>query len=303
MTDDATRLKTISDNIEGMYQALRQCASNIAGLLQAGRATCDEIKAYNLWALATYNTQAGMLDTLRANGETGIPDLPTAPTLFVWNGVDGSDAWSIDCTGQPSDLSGLMGRVLKGPTVNTVYVNSSQVSISTQDQNAYNPTASPSFQTLVAVQQARAQQQVAGLGVIGILIAIAGIALAVSVAIVAIMHYLDTNAVQEANTAQTRLQAEAFANYTAARLQCLTQCTQGGQTVDQCTSLCEGLITKPNITLPGQSTSWGMLQWIGFVVVAGGITIAAWRLHKRHQEGKPLFELPESVEHAIHPGA
>jgi hypothetical protein len=297
MADDSTRLQTIADELEGAYQALRSAASNIAGLLQVGRATCDEVKAYNLWALAIYNTQQGMLDTLRAGGEQGVPDLPTAPTLFTWNGVAGAEAWNLDCGGQPSSLSGVMARALSGPQPTTAFLSTAQVSIQTQGTGNYDPANAPSLATLLAIQQARANPT--GLGVVGVLIAIAGIAIAISVAIAAIMHYLDVSAVQEANTQQVRLQAEAFATYTAARLSCYASCTQSGRTPEDCTDTCTKLVQKPNIKLPGQDSSWGLLQWVGFTVLAGGIGFASWKLIQRHRAGRPIFELPESAEAAM----
>lgn len=299
MADQAERLKTIADNLEKTYQALRRAASNIAGLVQAGQATCDEVKAYNLWALAIYNTQKGMLAALRAGGEQGVPDLPASPTLFVWRGISGADAWRIDCAGQPSSLQGLMSHAMKGPTPKSQYLSTNEIEIQTTDPYLYNPSAAPSFSALAQVTQAR---QGLGIAPLIALIIIAGIAITVAVAITAIMHYLEVNEVQEANTKQVQAQADAFANYTQARLTCLAGCTKEGKSTQDCVSICAKLVEKPKITLPGQGQPWGVLQWIGFTVVMGVGTMIAWRMWQRKQAGKPMFQLPESVEAAIHPG-
>jgi hypothetical protein len=312
---DEDRLKIISDNLEATYQSLRQAAANISGLLQVGRATCDEVRAYNLWALAIYNTQRGMLTALRSGGEPNVPELPPNPTLFAWNGVEGADALNVDCSGQEQSLSGLMkramaparamrgfrGRGLRGPSVQ--YLSSRDIRVVTSDPFAFNPSAAPSFASLVDIQNKRQQQAVHGLGAIGILIAIAGIIIAVSVAIVAIMHYLETSAVEESNTAQVRDQAQAYANYTSAKLQCYQTCTGEGKSTEECVARCDALVAKPDIKLPGQDAKWGLLQWTGFTVLLGAGAIAAWRLYQRHHSGRPLFELPESVDHALHPGS
>ena len=101
--DDQATIASVTANLEETYQNLRAASTSIAGLLSLGRATCDEVVAYNVWALAVYNSQRGMLDALRGAGEQGVPALPTYPTLFAWNGVDGADALTIDCsTGQPT---------------------------------------------------------------------------------------------------------------------------------------------------------------------------------------------------------
>lgn len=296
MADQAQRLKTISDNLEASYQSMRRVASSISGLLQVGRATCDEVRAYNLWALAIYNTQRGMLQTLRANGEANVPTLPPSPTLFTWKGMQGADAWKVDCAGQASSLSGMLGRVLRGPNEGTTYLSTNELDITTQDAFIYNPDSSPSFKTLLAVQTARAQGH-EGLGALPIvLIAIAGIAIAISVAVAAIMKYLEVNEVQEANTKQVALQADAFANYTAARLSCYADCTRSGKSTEQCVEICKSLVDKPNIKLPGQTGTWGWLQWTGFTVVAGVGALAAYKIWQRKQAGKPIFELPSFQE-------
>lgn len=298
MADQAQRLKTIADGIEKTWQSMRRAAANIAGLLSIGKATCDEVRAYNLWALAIYNTQRGMLATLRANGEQGVPELPAAPTLFTWKGMSGADAWKVSCDGQPSSLNGIMKRSLKGPGADATYLSTNEVDIVTTDQYVFQPDQAPSFAQLVALQNQRAAedqgQHVNGLGVAwAVVILIAGLSIGVGVAIVAIMQYLETSEVQEANVKQVQAQADAFASYTAARLSCFSQCTGSGKSTDECIDTCKNLVDKPNILLPGQTGKWGALQWIGFTVVAGFGTWAVVRLWQRHRSGRPLFELPE----------
>lgn len=299
MADDTQRLKTIADGIERTWQALRRAAANISGLLAVGRATCDEVRAYNLWALAIYNTQRGMLATLKANGEQGVPELPPAPTLFTWKGMQGADAWNVSCEGQPSSLSGLMKRTLKGPGDNAAYLSTNEIQIVTTDQFVFNPESAPSYAQLVALQNQRATesstgQNMSGLGVAwAVVILIAGITVGVGVAIVAIMKYLETSEIQEANIKQTQAQADAFAAYTAARLNCYQQCTGSGKSTEECVDTCARLVDKPDIKLPGQMGKWGTLQWIGFTVVAGFGAWGAYRLWDRHRSGRPVFELPE----------
>ncbi len=282
--DQAARLKVISDNLEATYQSLRQAAASISGLIQAGQATCEEVTAYNLWAQAIYNTQRGMVASLRAGGEADVTE-PQPPTMFAFT--------SESCPSPTQDLSGALGRAMRGPSATTRYLSSKDVSVQTSDQYVYDPTSSPSYKTLVAVQAQRAQSQGLGFAPL-LLIVIAGIAVAVTVAIVAIMHYLEVNEVQEANTAKTQMQAAAYQNYLAARLQCLATCK-----TDDCVTSCNK-IAKPAFDLPG-SGKWGNLQWIGFSVVVGVGALVAYRLYRRHQEGKPMFELPDSVDDAIHP--
>ena len=291
MATQEERLKVIATQLEASYQAMKRASSNIAGLLQQGKATCEEVKAYNLWAVAIYQTQRGMLATLRANGQPEVPELPPNPTMFALRGVPGEEAYRVNC-GSSSALAGVdtfngvMKRALKGPSANSTYLSTNEIEIVTQDPDLFNPKASP---TLAELMQAQA-----GLGLAPVVwIAIAAISIGVSVALVALMKYLEVNEVQEANTKQTALQAEAFANYTAARLECFKQCTGSGKSTEECTSYCAKLVDKPNIKLPGMGDGkWGMLQWIGLTVVVGAGALVAYKVWERKREGRPVFELP-----------
>lgn len=301
MADEATRLKAVSDELEATYQLLRKAAANISGLVQLGKATCAEIKTYNLFALAIYNVQRGMLDTLRASGQSDAPVLPTAPTLFAWKGIQGIDALQMNCEQGTQDLSGasfpaMLKKTLQGPTPTTPFLSTNEIDIVTQDQWAFSPDDAPSYKALLDLQaQREAESRQNGLGLsVGVIILIAGLVISVIAgAVIAIMHYLETSAVQEANVKQTRLQAEAYANYTAARLSCYAQCTQSGKSSEQCIQLCQSLVAEPKIKLPGQDSKWTFLQWTGFTVLVGGGAIVAWRLWQRHRAGKPILALPE----------
>ena len=294
MADANSRVKNITDAIEGTYQAMRKAASNIAGLLQLGRATCAEVRAYNLWALAVYNEQRGMLETARAAGQQGLPSLPPSPTLFTWKGVQGKDAWNIDC-GSSSTLSGAMSAALRGAD-NAQFLSTDQLQISTTDQFLYNPESAPSFATLYNVQQMRAQQN--GLGIAFIII-IAGIAItAIAGAVIALAKYFETKEIQENNAKQVKLQADAFANYTAARLSCYADCTRGGQTAEKCVEICKGLVKEPSIKTSFSTEKWGFLQWTGLTVVVGAGALVAYKVYQRKQAGKPVFELPDFEDRA-----
>src|SRR5690349_4434246 len=110
--EQTEQVKRITESLENTYQNLRKVARNISGLLAVNRATCDEIKAYNLYAMSVYDAQRGMLTNLRANGVTDAPALPQSPTLFAWKGVAGEDAFTINCTGEETSLSGALARAL-----------------------------------------------------------------------------------------------------------------------------------------------------------------------------------------------
>jgi hypothetical protein len=292
MADNTERLKIIAGNVESLYQAMRRAAGNIAGLLQVGRATCDEVRAYNLWAIACFNTQKGMLATLRANGETGVPELPTAPTLFAWRGQSGANAFQISCAGEVKSLDGALRDAMNGK--NPQYLSTNDMEIQTGDRFVLDPVNSPSFAALYNAQQANAQQGVNGLGAAFLIfIAVAGIVVGVGVAITAIMKYLETSDIQENNSKQVAMQANAYADYLSARLDCYKTCTGEGKSTETCVATCAKLVAAPKITLPGQGKPWGWLQWTGFTVVVGAGALVVHRMWSRRAAGKPVFELPD----------
>lgn len=298
MADDATDLQTISSNLEATYQALNSAASNIQGLLAGGSATCDEVQAYNLWALATYQVQKGMLSTLRAGGEQNVPALPPDPILFAWNGVEGVDAVNISCAGQDSSLSGSMKRALSGPTDSSTYLSLDQVHVVTVEGSSYASDSQPSFKDLIDTQNAQA-----GLGIAPgvIFIVIAAITVAVSVAITALMSYLKSNSIQVETTERTKTQAAAFANYTQARLSCLSQCTSNGGSTSDCVATCKKVVDKPSFSDPFSSGSWSTLQWVGLVAVVTLGALVAYKIYVKKQNGESLFpSLPDFSYHDEH---
>jgi hypothetical protein len=290
MATDPARIKKITDALEASYKALKGASTNISGLLSMGRATCDEVAAYNLGALAIYDAQRGMLATLRAAGSPNVPELPQYPTLFPWRGVEGADALNINCSGQAQSLAGVMKRALRGPNDKTIYLGLDQVEIAATGQGALDPGASPSWEAYATAMEAQKQ---AGLGLAPVVVLIiAGFAL--GVAYVALEHlsaYMTEKKIQEEMTEDTRIQAEAFRVYTAARLACYEKNLAAGNTPEQATELCVKLVTKPDIKIGARRavSEWGMLEWIGAVVVIGGIAVVGFKIYEKKKRGESLL--------------
>lgn len=276
---DAAQVKKVTDNIEAAYQALRRAASALGALVTAGRATCDEVKAYNLWALATYNAQRGMLTTLRAAGEQNVPALPTSPTLFVWKGVAGADAWKIDCSTPVNGLSDAMSRALAGPQPNSIFLNANNIEIYTSDPEIFNPRAAPSIAALTP--QSNGQ-----LGFVWVIV-IAAIAITVYVGIPALTAYLTENSIQEETTERMKTSATAYANYLTSRAACLADCLNRGGTQAACTTSCEKLIPRPDLTVDSARGPLGLGFWgtVGLAVVAVGGGAVAFKLYQRRRGG------------------
>lgn len=271
-------VKKIAAALEATYQSLRRTAANISGLLAVGRATCDEIKAYNLWALAVYNTQRGMLTALRAAGEPGVPDLPPLPTLFAWKGVSGAEAWKIDCDREQQGLTGVLRAAMTPTGRPPIYLSTGQIDIVTQGQGL-DVSAAPSL--------ARLDQQLTTLGnpyLIWIVVAGLAVTVSLTLGIVALTRYLTEQSIQTETTERTQIQAAAFEKYTAARMACYADCTARGNSAETCAATCARLVDKPNLKIdPARpSSGTGFFAAAGILAVAVGGGFAAWKLLTRH---------------------
>lgn len=280
MALDPAQVKRITDNLESTYLALNSAVTALTALVQTGRATCDEVKAYNLWALALYNTQRGMLTTLRTAGEQNIPALPRSPTLFVWRGVAGADAWKIDCGAPVSGLSDAMNRALRGPQPNSVYLSANEIEVYTQNPSTFSPSQAPSLASLVPSGPIAGAL---GLAPLIWLIIIAGATYAVVKGIEALGAYLTENSIQEETSARMETSARAYTQYISARAACMADCLSHGGTTSSCTSSCEALIPKPNLVVDAARKAEGLGFWgtIGLVLVAVGGGVAAVKIYQR----------------------
>lgn len=279
MATDSERVQKIAADLEAAHQSLRRTARNITGLLQVGRAACDEVKAYNLWALSLYNTQRGMLTSLRAAGEKNVPELPAYPTLFAWRGVSGADAWRIDCNASEQTLTGVLRDAMASDRA-PAYLSSDQVAIVTTDQGALRPEEAPDLSALV--------QATNGLGAVPVVwIVVAGIAVAIglSVGLIALASYLTEKSIQEETSSRTRIQADAFDKYTAARMSCYADCTARGNDVATCSQTCAKLVDKPNLKIDPARASGGLgiFGTIGLIAVAALGGIGVWKYTTKHR--------------------
>lgn len=273
--DQVDQVKQVTDNIEATFQSLRKTAASLSALLAVGRATCDEIKAYNLYALAVYNTQRGMLTQIRAAGETSVPELPPYPTLFTWKGVTGDNAWKIDCTG-----AGMQGSLADALTAafaphgsNTRFLSSKEIQIVTSDPNVFSPSSAPSLTEL-------AKQ---GLGNPYIILIAAIAIVATAIIVVAVTRYLSDNTIQVETTARTKLQAEAFEQYATARANCYTTCMQTGGDAQKCVDTCSKLVDKPNITIDPAQGNMSTLAKIGLATVGAALAAGLYFYWQRGQ--------------------
>jgi len=300
----AARIKSLTDAIEAAYKSTRVAQTKISGLLQFGKATCDEVRTYNLFALGIYDMQKSMLATLRAIGQTGLPNLPTQPTLFAWKGMSGFDALNFPCGAKASTLSGLLGQVLQGPGPDAQFISSSDVEISTQGINLYNPDAAPKLQAFVQSLEAeqamrQAQQGQAGLGAFFIPILIAAVVISVSaVGINALAKYFTTAKVEEEDTKRYQQYAATYTAFLASRLKCIEDCVAKGNSQAGCTASCERSLPVPKNpaeVIKDRRPQWSTLELVGLgtaVLVGGVVVYKLWQRKERTGQLLPSFSLP-----------
>lgn len=273
----ADDVKKIAASLEETYQSLRRTAANISGLLAVGRAACDEIKAYNLWALAVYNTQRGMLTALRAAGETGVPDLPPMPTLFAWKGVSGAEAWKIDCDREQQGLTGVLRAAMMSGRA-PIYLSTSQIDIVTQGQGL-DVSAAPSLEKLD-------QMTLGAIPLVWIVVAGLAVTVSLSLGIVALSRYMTEQSIQTETTERTAIQAAAFEKYTAARMACYADCTARGNSAEVCAQTCARLVDKPNLKIdPARASSGtGFFTSAGIIAALSATGFVIWKVVKRRDE-------------------
>lgn len=300
----AARIKSLTDAIDAAYRSTRTAATKISGLLQVGKATCDEVRTYNLFALGIYDMQKSMLATLRAIGQTGLPNLPTQPTLFAWKGMSGYDALNFPCGSKATNLSGLLGRVLQGPGADAQYISAKDVEISTQGIELYNPDAAPKLAALVKSLEAdqamhQAQQGQAGVGAFWIPIIIAAVVITVSaIGINALAAYFTTAKVEEEDTKRYQQYAETYAMFLATRLKCIEDCVAKGNSQAGCTAVCERALPVPKNpaeVIKNRQAQWSTLELVGLgaaVLVGGVVVYNLWQRKERTGSLLPSFSLP-----------
>lgn len=301
----AARIKSLTDAIEAAYKSTRVAATKISGLLQVGRATCDEVRTYNLFALGIYDMQKSMLATLRAIGQTGLPSLPTQPTLFAWKGMSGYDALNFPCGSKTATLSGLLGQVLQGPGPDAQFISSKDVQISTQGIELYNPDAAPKLQAFVQSLEAgqamrQAQQGQAGLGLPPLVwILIAAVAVGVSVyGIDALAKFFTTSKIEEEDTKRYQQYAETYTSFLATRLKCIEDCVARGNSQAGCATVCERSLPVPKNpadVIRDRTPKWSTLELVGLgaaVLVGGVVVYNLWQRKERTGSLLPSFSLP-----------
>lgn len=280
---NAATLKRLTDQLEAAYQQARALSNRMKQAISAGRATCQDIVAYNLLVSAIYNTQKGILTTIRAMGGSA-PALPITPTYFtIGGGVVGSSP-SISCG---SGLSGALRGVLKeskAAAKRSEFLDPSMVQVIPER------TPVPLNVDVTLAQLTRNATGLGGeLGAVWIFIIAAVAVTLASGVIIAVMNYLRDTNVSENTLKQTETIAKAIDTSLVARIDCYNRCVAQGKTPNECSKACASLIPTPSFPGGGGGGGpgeWGFWTWafVGSGVILGG----AWLYRNKRRTGSWL---------------
>lgn len=267
-------VREITTNLKRCDDAINTAGRNIQNLLRSGRATCKDLKAYNSWAIALYQTQQATLATARAAGQLGLPPAPNMPFLFQVAGQPGA---LVNCDLSTNSLNGALAAAMEPITATTQFVDPATVRITGGMQ--YNLPPTPSFSSMA--------NTAGGLGFIPVAFYIAGAVIAlVAGAIYALAHFFEERAIQRETTARVALQLEAYSRQTETRMACYAACMgKPGADADSCTSACASLIPSADLKIDSARAQKGLsfFSTIGLVIVAAAGGLVAYKVFQRRR--------------------
>lgn len=255
-------------NVETAYRQVNRAKTALSALMNAGRATCNDVKTYNLQVKAVYAYQASVASIIRANGGA-VPPIPP-PVYVAYKGIAGDQAINIDCSSAQ----------MRGPDgVPAVFVRPDQV----EWREGATSSDTAVIQQLTAAAQAAVVQGNQTLGAAPLLAAIpiiiVGIVVVVAGYIVLkIVEALKDVPAKRETTRQIAIQAEQHSANLEKREKCYADCASRGGDPIACAKSCDRLIPSFSPTLPGGG--WGVIGTIigiGIIGLVGYAGYQAWQ--------------------------
>jgi hypothetical protein len=262
----AQQLQAIAAQVEVAWQNITKAKTALSYLMQAGKATCTDVKTYNLLAKGTYYYQKSMADTIRGAGGQA-PDIHP-PMYVAWKGRTGDAAVMVDCT-----QAGMSGWTPTG--MGDFFVNPHQV----EWRNEAMPSDVDALrQTLGRVSFA--DRPPANLGYVGLIIAliVGGVVLSVLGYIaLKIAEVLGDLPQKQEYTKQMAITAERHRATLDARAKCLSDCENAGKDPIACAKSCAKVL--PDFAPPSAGGGMGIIGWAlggALVIGLGYLGYRAW---------------------------
>lgn len=264
----AQDIQVMMANVEAAYQSNAKARTALSGLLAVGRATCQDVVAFNLATKAIWAYQASVAGIIRANGGDA-PQVPP-PIYIAWRGVAGDQAVDIDCASAQMRGAGL-GATQTGDT----WVDPTKVE--------WRPGATTSDVVTVNQIVAAGNRAVAagapGLGLApltAVVIVIVGILVVVAIdKILKLFEALTDVPQKREQTRQIAIQREAHQASLEKRWACYNDCASRGRDPVECAKACDRLTPEFKPVLPAGGL--GLVGTIAGVAILGLTIYASWR--------------------------
>lgn len=264
-------VQALTANVDAAYRALIRSRTALSYLINAGQATCNDVKSYNLMVKATFFYQKSIADIIRASG--GTPPAVQQPYYVAYKGRSGEDAVNIDCSS--AALAGWR------PTgLGDYFINPKDV------EWKVGPT--PSDTAAIGQVVGRLAKDT-GLGnpllAVAVPIILWGIVIAVTgLIILKIVEALTDVPGKREYTRQVQIAAERHAATLEARQKCVADCTAAGKDYNICARDCSRL--NPGFSPPSPAFSLGLIGKIVIGVAAiGGLLLVGTVVYRKATEG------------------
>jgi len=251
-------------NVEVAHRQVTKAKTALSVLMNAGRATCNDVKTYNLQVKAVYAYQASVASIIKANGGAAPPIPP--PYYVAYKGVPGDQAINIDCSSAQ----------MKGPDgTPAVFVKPDQV----EWREGATPSDTAVIQQLTTAANAAVVQGNQTLGnplLAAIPIVIVGIVVVVAGYIVLkIVEALKDIPAKRETTRQIAIQAEQHTANLEKREKCYGDCASRGGDAVQCAKACDRLIPGFEPKLP--EGGWGAIGTVLGIAIVGVVAYAGYQ--------------------------
>lgn len=266
----AQDIQTMMANVEAAYQSNAKARTALSGLLAVGRATCQDVVAFNLATKAIWAYQASVAGIIRANG--GDAPVVPAPLYIGWRGVQGDAAVDIDC-----GSAQMRGAGLGATSTGDVFIDPTKVE--------WRPGATPrdvaTVNQIVAAGNRAIAAGAPGLGepisaITVVTIVIVGILVVTSLIIILkVVEALTDVPQKREQTRQIAIQRQAHQASLEKRWACYNDCAKRGRDPVECAKACDRLTPEFKPVIP--SGGLGLVGTIAGVTVLGLVIYASWR--------------------------
>lgn len=250
-------IQQIATNVEAAHREVTRSRTALSYLIQAGKATCTDIKNYNLIAKSTYFYQKSMSDTIRGAGGQApvIPD----PIYVTYKGVTGDQAANIDCSS--GQINGWQPDGLGDYYVNPAQVEWRAGALPSDQQAIAQALAGVTFNDRPGAQLGNPLLAIIPIILYGIVISIVGYI------VLKIVEVFKDVPGKQAYTRQVAITAERHRATLEARAKCLADCGAQGKDAIACAKACAKVL--PGYEAP--SPYGGRLGLLGTVL--GGVLL------------------------------